>query len=236
MMGHVEERQMAFHQVGPGESTSFWPEVYDPETKIRTEYITRDMPKNPPQMHVIVRRNESHIFGFDVVQRGEQWRNSLAKHTMTSIQFEPEGLTMFEPIEGKYQHVMDPDTGAVMFIKGTPEIDTCAVCYESPNLPELKFYIGLEPKYPERPYVPNDRFNLMIKLLLREFKRCVDARPGSLEENTKFLRYMLSGLSAINRKWPLCGSPFFYSDLDSYKGKDIQFPFSFPSNEENAKL
>lgn len=59
---------MAFHKVGPGESTSLWPEVYDPETEIRIEYTTRDMPKNPAQMHVMIRRHKTLIFSFDVVE------------------------------------------------------------------------------------------------------------------------------------------------------------------------
>jgi hypothetical protein len=145
-------------------------------------------------------------------------------------------MTMFEPVEGKDRYVMDPDTGAVMFIKGTPEIDSLAVLFQSPHVPELQFYIRLEPKYPERPYVPNDPSNPMIKLPLAYFEAGMAARLGSVEENTQFLRYLLSGLSAINRRWPLCGSPFFYSDLNSYKSKDIRFPFAFPSNEEIAKL
>jgi hypothetical protein len=143
---------------------------------------------------------------------------------------------MFEPVEGKNRYVMDPDSGAVMFIKDTSELQSLMVHVKFPNRAEFKFGVYLEPKYPNKPYVPNDSSNPMIGLLVGEFKRLMDARAGSTEENTKLLRYLLCGLSAINRKWPLCGSPFFYSDLDFYKGKDIQFPFEFPSNEEIAKL
>jgi hypothetical protein len=59
---------MAFYKVGASEKTSLWPEVYDPETKIRIEYTTRDMPKNPAQMHVMISRNGHLIFSFDVVE------------------------------------------------------------------------------------------------------------------------------------------------------------------------
>jgi hypothetical protein len=69
----VEERKMGFHKVEAKELTGIWPEVYDPETKIKIEYTTRDMLKNPAQMHVMIRRNESLIFSFDVVE-------SIAKH------------------------------------------------------------------------------------------------------------------------------------------------------------
>jgi hypothetical protein len=64
----VEESQMAFHKVGANEKTSRWPEVYDPETKIGIEYTTRDMPKNPAQMRVMISRNEHLIFSFDVFE------------------------------------------------------------------------------------------------------------------------------------------------------------------------
>lgn len=67
-MRRIEESQMAFRKVEGTEGTSLWPEVYDPETKIRIEYTTRDMPKNPAQMHVMISRNESLIFSFDVVE------------------------------------------------------------------------------------------------------------------------------------------------------------------------
>jgi hypothetical protein len=64
---------MGFHKVGADESTSIWPEVYDPETKVRIEYTTRDMPKDPAQMQVIISRNEGFIFSFNVVE-------SITKH------------------------------------------------------------------------------------------------------------------------------------------------------------
>jgi len=55
---------------------------------------------------------------------------------------------MFEPVEGKNRYVMDRDTGAVMFIKGTPEIDTETVFFQSPHVPELRFSVRLVRKHP----------------------------------------------------------------------------------------
>jgi hypothetical protein len=84
VMQYAEERQMAFHKVKADEKTTLWPEVYDPETKIRIEYTTRDMPKNPPQTHVMIRRHENHVFGFDVVEdtvKHEGTRGYTTTHT-----------------------------------------------------------------------------------------------------------------------------------------------------------
>ncbi len=143
---------------------------------------------------------------------------------------------MFEPVDGRDRYVLDPETGVVMFIKNTPELQSLEVSVKFPSSPEIKFGVGLEPKYPDRPFVPNDLSNPMIQLSLGSLQLAVRARPGSYDENSRFVLYLLSGLSVINRKWPLCGNPFFYSDLDDYAGRENIFPFSFPSNEEIAKL
>ena len=45
---------MPFHVVRDG--TSLWREVYDSECDIRIEQTTRDMPKLPMQVHVMVHR------------------------------------------------------------------------------------------------------------------------------------------------------------------------------------
>lgn len=143
---------------------------------------------------------------------------------------------MFGPIEGKDRYVRDHETGVMMFIKDTPELQTKSVHVQYPTGEEVRFSIGLEPKYPDRTYVPNDQSNPMIRLLVGSFGRIVESRLGSYEENSRFVRYLLEGLSAINRRWPLCGSPFFYSDLDDYLGRENVLQFSFPSDDEIAKL
>lgn len=143
---------------------------------------------------------------------------------------------MFEPVEGKDRYVRDSETGVVMFIRDTPELQTLSVHVKYPAGEELRFGIGLEPKHPDREYVPYDRSNPMIELPVGSFSYLVKARLSSYEENSRFVRYLLEGLSAINRRWPLCGSPFFYSDLDDYVGREDILPFSFPSNDEIAKL
>jgi hypothetical protein len=143
---------------------------------------------------------------------------------------------MFEPVEGKRKHVQDPDTGVVMFAKGSSDITSIEVFAKFPHGKQIRFSFLLELKYPNRPYVVGDPSNPAIKLLLGDFKRALEAHPGTYEENSNLVRYLLAGLSAINRKWPFCRSPFFYSDLDLYKGREGIFPFSFPSNEEVAAL
>jgi hypothetical protein len=143
---------------------------------------------------------------------------------------------MFEPVDGKFQHVRDPDTDVEMFVKSTSEIESLEVFVRLPNGRRIQFGILHEPKYPDRLYVPGDRSNPTIGLPLASFKKAVDAHPKAYYENSIFVRYLLGGLSTINRRWPLSRSPFFYSDLDFYKGRENLFPFAFPSDEEIAKL
>jgi HlyD family secretion protein len=81
VMERVEEKQMAFHKVGATEATSLWPEVYDPETAIGIEYTTRDMPKNPAQMRVMIRSNKGLIFDFDVVESSTRMRADTQQPT-----------------------------------------------------------------------------------------------------------------------------------------------------------
>lgn len=143
---------------------------------------------------------------------------------------------MFEPVEGEASYVRDPETGVVVFTRGTQEVDTRAVYVEFPSGERLRFAIMLVLRHPDRPYVAGDQSNPSIQLLLSTFEELVKDHPGSYEENSKFVRYLLSGLSAINRRWPLTRSPFFYSNLDSYAGRENELTFSFPSNEEIARL
>jgi hypothetical protein len=147
-----------------------------------------------------------------------------------------EEKVMFEPMEDSRMYVQDSSTGVAMFVKSTSDIGTLAVFVQFPDGRKVEFDILRELKFPDRPYVSGDRSNPMIKLLLASFNTAVKANPGTYEENSKFVRYLLTGLSVINRRWPLSRSPFFYSDLDFYKGREDIFPFSFPSDEEIAEL
>ncbi len=62
---------MAFQRVKEGK-TSLWPEVCDTDFRIRIEYTTRDMPKNPGQSHVMVRRDGRFLFSFDLTHTVEK--------------------------------------------------------------------------------------------------------------------------------------------------------------------
>jgi hypothetical protein len=132
--------------------------------------------------------------------------------------------------------VRDAETGIQMFTRGTPEIDLQDVFVQFPWGSELRFCISIQPKYQDRPFAGDDPSNPAILLELRQFERAVNDHHGTYQDNSKFVRDLLSGLSAINRHQPICRNPHFYSDLDDYKGRENMFPFSFPSNEELAKL
>src|SRR4051812_19327854 len=127
---------------------------------------------------------------------------------------------MFEPFES-FRSVKDPDTGVVIRIKPTSEIQSLFVEIEDPDGRKCLFGVAIEPKFRDKPYKAGTPDNPAIKLYLAELKTVALFRNGTRKENTDFVRYILSGLSAINRLWPLYGNPFFYSDRDFYGSKDI---------------
>ena len=142
---------------------------------------------------------------------------------------------MFEPFD-RGRCVKDPDTGVVISLRPTVDIETPTVEVEDSNGRKFSFGIMIRPKHPNRPLKANDPENPAIRLYLAELKRVALFRNGTREENTEFVRYILSGLSAIIRLWPPFINSIFYSDRDFYEGKDIDFHFDVPPESEISML
>lgn len=139
-------------------------------------------------------------------------------------------------VDGRIGRACDPENGALMIRKSTAEIETNEIIAQIPDAPKLSFHVSYEPKLGS--FSGNDPKNPMIKLLVGEFLTLVrKQKPGAFEENTQLVRYLINGVAAINRRWPSCGSPYFYSDLHEYESKGIAITeFDFPSDEELAQL
>jgi hypothetical protein len=142
---------------------------------------------------------------------------------------------MFEPIEGRRESVCDPETGIEISLRALPDYEKEAIIH-LPDGREFSCFIQIVRRSPERPFLPNDPSNPMILLLMNSLKTVAECFGGSFEENTRFVNLILSGLSTINRIWPLSLNPFFYSDRQSYVGLERSFPFTLPSEEEIANL
>jgi hypothetical protein len=102
----------------------------------------------------------------------------------------------------------DPETGARMWRKGTAEITSDLFYIQFSAKKELWFTVGYEPKNGE--FTPNDPSNPMIRLYAATFKDFVSKEKGlTREEKNALVRYLIDGVAAINRKWPLCGAHIF---------------------------
>jgi hypothetical protein len=142
---------------------------------------------------------------------------------------------MFEPVQGKWRCAGDPDTGIEMSLQGASDYGL-RVTVRLPDGREFVFSIGRDPKIPDRPFTGLDPSNPTIEILMGTLEMAAVFWNGSVEENTKFVRLILSGLSAINRTWPLSRNPFFYGDRWRYQGREDIFHFDLPSDEEIARL
>lgn len=122
-----------------------------------------------------------------------------------------------------------------MRLRSTPEVDLEEVVVQFPGESELAFLI----RHQTRSDQSADRSpcNPTIRLSIDSFQAMVRKRPRTFDENTKLVRYVIEGLATINRRWPLCKDPQFYSNLDQYAAKGIAITeFCFPSDEELARL
>jgi hypothetical protein len=142
---------------------------------------------------------------------------------------------MFEPIEGRRESVRDPETGIEISLRALPDYEQLVVIH-LPDGRECSFAIQIGRRFPERPFAPNDPSNPTILILMGSLQTAAECFRGSVEQNTAFVNLVLSGLSTINRLWPLSRNAFFYSDRDNYTGRESIFPFVLPSEEEIARL
>jgi hypothetical protein len=139
-------------------------------------------------------------------------------------------------IDGRTHNARDTKTGAVMEVRGTPEIDVKRVIVRLPRVFVMPFFGSREFGFLVS-YRPASDGNANLRLSVGSFQDLVRKRHGSFADNTQFVRYLIQGLAAINRKWPLCKNPKFFSNLSDYKKKNILTPeFDFPSDEELAQL
>jgi hypothetical protein len=140
-------------------------------------------------------------------------------------------------IDARIRRARDSESGAFMQVRGTPEIDLHKISVQLPNEEELTFLARCEPIIASNMNAGPEPF--AIKLSVGSFQHLVKRRHRSFEENTKLVRYLIQGLAAINRKWPLCQdqSAKFCSNLSEYKARGIAIPeFEFPSDDELANL
>lgn len=127
---------------------------------------------------------------------------------------------MFEPIEGRTDAVRNTEAGFEVSIRSWVD-HTKAVTVRLPGGRELSLSIGIEPKFPDRPFVLNDRTNPTIFVLMGSLDGIAREYSNSVNKNTEFVYSVLQALSALNRISPFSRNPFFYSDRDKYVGEKI---------------
>lgn len=143
---------------------------------------------------------------------------------------------VFRPIQGRHEAVRNDETGIEISLRSAPDYQY-GVLIRFPGEKELHlFSIAIEPKFPDRPFTGPDTSNPTIEVLVGSMEQAAKFWGKSREENTRFVRFVLEGLSAINRLRPLSRSPYFYTDIERYKGRESIFAFNLPSEEEIAQL
>lgn len=108
--------------------------------------------------------------------------------------------------------------------------------YRHSGRPESHFCLAIEPKFPNLPFTGPDPSKPTVRLLIGSLQILAKSFGGSFEQNTAFIKLVLSGISAINRIWPLSRNPVFYSDRENYIGKENSLAFALPSEDEIAQL
>ena len=138
-------------------------------------------------------------------------------------------------IKGQTHNAEDPETGAIMQVRGTPEIDWWIVSLKLPGKSEIRIRFCIEPK--QGAFTGDDPTNPVIKLYVSGFIRAMQDTLRTSDEKAILVRYLLKGLAEILRRWPISSNSFIYSSLSQDIKENRPLPdFSFPSDDELAKL
>jgi hypothetical protein len=142
---------------------------------------------------------------------------------------------VFQAIEGRHRAVRDDETGVEISLQNAPDYQYW-VNVSLPDGRRLGLSIAIEPKFPDQRFPGRTPSYPMVEILMGTLQEAAVFCGKSREENTRFVRLILEGLSTVNRIWPFSRSPYFYSDAEKYIGREAIFDFELPSEDEIAKL
>ncbi len=128
----------------------------------------------------------------------------------------------------------DPETGARLAIKSTPEIDQFFVEYSRGAL-TLKTAIFARSKHSDRPMRDNDRDNpgvLISAVGLNSAFRYRNMRD--VEANSSIAEEIARMIAFVNMNHPLSKSPFLWSDFDRLPPGGLLF--RLPSDAELMEI
>ncbi len=135
---------------------------------------------------------------------------------------------MFEPTS-LWLTVYDSETGIELTIRSTHNAESKVLVATFPNEQKVECALALEPKTPAN----RTDFICIWTAQLDKFARFIN---GTRSENTEFVRYILSGLSAIHKIWSPLENRRFYSDRDQYTDLAERFNFDVPDEHEIASI
>ena len=138
------------------------------------------------------------------------------------------GVSMFEPTS-LWLTVYDSETGIELTIRSTHELESKILVATFPNEQKVECALELEPK------TPSNRTDFM-RIWTAQLDKFAQFRNGTTSENTEFVRYILSGLSAIHKIWSPLENRRFYSDRDQYKDLVERFNFDVPEEDEISRI
>jgi hypothetical protein len=129
----------------------------------------------------------------------------------------------------KFLVASDPVTGATIKVHSVPlQIEFLEVVFSSPQVARFRFEIWIAlndaaAKTGARTAaikLPADSINSQFRSL----------NMTDTTDNSELVKYILSGLQAINKKWPLARPPIFWSDYENLSARGKTFLFQMPSS------
>lgn len=142
---------------------------------------------------------------------------------------------MFETSE-RYGVAFDAETGTTLRVGSTSEYETKTFDIELADGRIERSAVLILPGSSTAPMAHGKICN--IKLSLVDLNYLAKFRNGTRQENTEFVRYILSGLAVINRRWPLWPEGRFYTDREQFRGRDLKalFAYDVPDEDEIFRL
>jgi hypothetical protein len=129
---------------------------------------------------------------------------------------------------------IDTETNLRLVIKSLPEIELLAIEFSTPDH-IVNTGICIRRKFHDRPLKKDDPANPGVMIPARTLNTVFLSRGmRKVELNTELTMRMIRMIASINKRYPLSGARFLWSDYDKIqRGRAL---FQMPSDEELLEL
>jgi hypothetical protein len=140
------------------------------------------------------------------------------------------GAAMFETSE-RYGVAVDAETGTKLRVASTSEYETKTLYVELADGRKVQTAIGIESGPSMALIAEATIYDILLGLI--ELNRLAKLRNGSRQENTEFVRYILSGLAVIHRRWTLSPQGRFFTNRQAFRGRDLKALLAYDVPDED---